>query len=75
MAKHDLVAPDVDASECYSSTLQEFNQCLAPLGSAVVVHEDMLTHGELHDSNSLSCVTAQTGVLEVEANKFVLLLL
>ena len=45
------------------------------LGPAVVVYEDMLTHGKLDDGNPLLYVTALTCVLEVEANKLVLLLL
>jgi hypothetical protein len=35
----------------------------------------MLAHGELHDGDPLSSVTAPTGILEVEAHELVLLLL
>ena len=50
-------------------------QRLALLGPAEVVHEDLIAHGELHDGDSLWFVRDPTGVLDVEAHKFLLLLL
>jgi hypothetical protein len=44
-------------------------------GTAVVVHEDMLPHGDLHDGHLVSLARATWGVLEVESNEPVLLLL
>ena len=50
-------------------------QRLAPLRPTEVVHEDVITHGELHDDDSLWFVRDPTGVLDVEAHELVLLLL
>jgi hypothetical protein len=44
-------------------------------GTAIVVHEDMLPHGDFHDGHLLSLARDTLGVLEVESNEHVLLLL
>ena len=74
--KHELVVPSVNARESNTLALKKIVQSWTMFeGTVVVVHEDVLPHGDLYDGHLLSLTRAMWGVIEVESNEPVLLLL